>query len=320
MKLSIIIPVYNVERYLRQCLDSVCTNTDVNYEVICVDDGSTDSSVDILKEYEQKCNKLKVLTTPNGGAGRARNIGLDNASGEYVYFLDSDDYVLPNSFWRVVANLGCASEDFVCCNADLGNSYLMRNVSFKATSGTQFCEMMISRIGMYYPCQIWVYFFRREFLISSSILFPEGIVCEDEEFVWKVVAEAEICLKNIESVVYHRLDREGSVMYNFSEKHLTSMHCVLQHLTEYISKHKNIASVMQSIYFDLFMSHVDKVNSLKNSKDELAQIDDLLFSQMARTKREHRTLILMTYNSKLACDYYFYRLNKISRRLINIVL
>ena len=90
-KVSVIIPVYNVEKYLRACLDSIVNQTLKDVEIICVDDGSTDGSAVILAEYAAKDNRIKVVRTVNGGAGVARNVGLDLAHGEYAYFSDSDD-------------------------------------------------------------------------------------------------------------------------------------------------------------------------------------------------------------------------------------
>ena len=92
-KVSVIIPVYNVEDYLRQCLDSVINQTLKDIEIICVDDGSTDNSLQIFREYEQKDSRVKVLTQKNQYAGVARNTGMNIARGHYYVFLDSDDFL-----------------------------------------------------------------------------------------------------------------------------------------------------------------------------------------------------------------------------------
>lgn len=93
MKFSIVVPVYNVEKYLKKCLDSIFEQQFEDYEVIAVDDGSTDKSNNILNEYIQKSTKLKVIHQENKGLGGARNTGIENARGEYLVFLDSDDYI-----------------------------------------------------------------------------------------------------------------------------------------------------------------------------------------------------------------------------------
>ena len=91
-KISVIVPVYNTEKYLAACLDSLVNQTLKEIEIICVDDGSTDSSLKILREYEAKDSRLKVITQENKYAGVPRNTGIDAAAGKYVYFADSDDY------------------------------------------------------------------------------------------------------------------------------------------------------------------------------------------------------------------------------------
>ena len=101
IKVSVIMPVFNVEKYLRQCLDSLLNQSLTEFEIICVDDGSTDSSLEILHEYQQKDHRVKVLTQQNKFAGVARNNGLKVAQGEYVFFLDSDDFFEKDMFMEV---------------------------------------------------------------------------------------------------------------------------------------------------------------------------------------------------------------------------
>lgn len=96
-RISIIIPVYNVERYLRRCLDSVINQTYTEWEAVCVNDGSPDNSLSILEEYAQKDHRIKVVSKENGGLSDARNLGLSNSTGAYVMFLDSDDLIHPQT-------------------------------------------------------------------------------------------------------------------------------------------------------------------------------------------------------------------------------
>ena len=104
-KVSVIIPVYNVEKYLRQCLDSVVNQTLKDIEIICIDDGSTDNSLNILKEYAQKDNRIKIISKKNGGLSSARNAGLKFATGEFVGFVDSDDYIERETYENAVEPL-----------------------------------------------------------------------------------------------------------------------------------------------------------------------------------------------------------------------
>ena len=109
-KVSIIVPVYNVEKYLARCLDSIMAQTEHDIEIICVNDGSTDSSASILADYAAKDSRIQIRTQPNGGLSAARNAGLDMATGEWVMFVDSDDYVpsyAVSAFLDAVRRTGC---------------------------------------------------------------------------------------------------------------------------------------------------------------------------------------------------------------------
>lgn len=100
---SIVIPVCNVEKYLRECLDSVINQTMTELEIICVDDGSNDNSLSILKEYENKDNRIIVISKENSGYGNTMNVGMDKATGEYIGIVESDDYIEKNMFERLYA-------------------------------------------------------------------------------------------------------------------------------------------------------------------------------------------------------------------------
>ena len=113
VKVSVIIPVYNVEKYLRECIDSILNQTLHELELICVDDGSTDGSLEILQAYEKKDNRVTVLTQHNQGAGAARNKGLQIAKGEYLSFLDADDFFAPGMLEEAYRKCKSVSAD-VC--------------------------------------------------------------------------------------------------------------------------------------------------------------------------------------------------------------
>ena len=111
---TIIIPVYNTERYLRQCLDSVINQTFKDFECICINDGSTDNSYNILKEYVQKDNRFTVINLPeNKGQGNARNKGINIAKGKYITFIDSDDWVKENHIEQLYNNITKYNSDIV---------------------------------------------------------------------------------------------------------------------------------------------------------------------------------------------------------------
>lgn len=122
MKLSIIIPVYNTSKYLRRCLDSVIKQTYKDLEIICINDGSKDDSLEILNEYKAKDSRIKVIDKKNEGVSIARNVGLDNASGELVAFVDSDDAIVPDMYEKLIENLNEFKSDISACDV-----YRIRN-------------------------------------------------------------------------------------------------------------------------------------------------------------------------------------------------
>lgn len=116
VKVSVIVPVYNVEQHIRKCLDSLVNQTLKDIEIIVVDDGSTDSSASIIKEYEEKYNILKYYKKENGGLSDARNYGLQYATGKYIAFLDSDDYADVNLYKKMYEKAKKDDSDLVECN------------------------------------------------------------------------------------------------------------------------------------------------------------------------------------------------------------
>ena len=115
-KISVVVPVYNVEKYLRKCIDSIINQTYKNLEIILVDDGSPDKCGEICDEYAKKDNRVKVIHKKNAGVSSARNDGIDNATGEYIIFVDSDDWLEDNAIEIMVDKLNEYDYDCVFCN------------------------------------------------------------------------------------------------------------------------------------------------------------------------------------------------------------
>lgn len=118
-KVSIIIPVYNVEKYLRECLDSVINQTIKDIEIICVNDGSTDNSLNILEEYALRDKRIKIINKKNGGLASARNEGLKYISGTLCHFLDSDDYIEPNLYENAINIFQNFNIDYLCFSSEV---------------------------------------------------------------------------------------------------------------------------------------------------------------------------------------------------------
>lgn len=176
---SVVIPVYNVEKYLRQCLDSVLSQTLHEIEIICVNDGSPDNSLSILREYENKDERVQIIDFPkNRGPAAARNAGLATAKSPYVAFLDSDDWVEPEMYEKLYAavtshpDISVAYCDYKSVKDDSG----VHRVSYPEWPAGKHLPSVLLRENF---IQIWCCLFKRDLLTEHDIRFPEGCWFED---------------------------------------------------------------------------------------------------------------------------------------------
>lgn len=261
LKLSIIIPVYNVESYLRECLDSVLSQDMTDYEVICVDDGSTDNSLTILREYESKYAIIKVIQhSENKGLSAARNTGIRQARGMYIQFIDSDDMIKPGTCQLLYQ---CAKEngvDIVYFNMEFLNdidSGLIRdkqqNIDFKGIHMGRELFCMYQEAGTLKPEAVR-HFIKREFLLINNLFFYEGITHEDMLFSFLVAMKAQRAVDlNCELYIYRQ--RKGSISWGQKERTASSLFVCLTNICSYwivndFSSYENqwIANYIQGIY------------------------------------------------------------------------
>lgn len=215
---SIIIPVYNVEKYLEECLDSVVNQTYSNLEALVINDGSTDGSSQILKRYAEKYKNIKLVEKENTGQGDTRNLGIDMASGEYIFFLDSDDYI-KNDTIEVLINSISNDVDIIVYNGvpfSVENNEVLKTRYVdvdkkwedKVFTGSEFFKDYMDYIQ---PC---MKIYNRNFLIKNNIKYPNYKYGEDIKF-W-----AECCIharkmKYIDSPSYSRRMGTGGVSTKF---------------------------------------------------------------------------------------------------------
>ena len=222
--ISVIIPVYNLENYLSKCLDSVLAQSYSNFEILAVDDGSTDGSAQLLQEYAQRDSRVKPILKENGGVSSARNVGLDSASGAYIYFLDGDDWIEPNTFEKLLR----FSDDFDIVQAAYIESYfngmntIPKNENFRDKEICCTEEMIAS----YFLAQIQESSCNKLYkkTVISSVRFDEDVaVAEDSEFVYNVLKHARK-IKLLKDITYHYYIRENSCMHAvITEKHFAVM-------------------------------------------------------------------------------------------------
>ncbi|MBR1807881.1 MAG: glycosyltransferase [Paludibacteraceae bacterium] len=233
MSLSVIIPCYNVEPYLVQCLDSVLVDNAFLGEVICVDDGSTDSTAAILHRYAGRYVNLQVITQPNAGLSAARNKGLKYATGDYIYFLDSDDYLYPHILQSMLTLAQTNNLDVVAMSSlkDGVEPYFSADLYIDGVvSGIEFARQFYEHCGYSYPAPVWMYIYRRKFLLDNQLAFLEGFLHEDEDFTPRVLTFCQRLMLTNQPVQYHRVKREGAITSTTSVKHLNDLSIIQRQL------------------------------------------------------------------------------------------
>lgn len=214
VKLSIIIPVYNVEKYLSKCLDSVLVGNAFYGQVICVNDGSTDNSLAILEQYAKKYPNVEIITQTNAGLSAARNAGIEAAKGDYICFLDSDDYLQQNVLGALIEQMEDQQLDVLRFNYQ--NVREKREVFVPFKTGKPYFDyssevvdgetFLNDRLG--FACYAVMFIVRRELL--DGCIFTPGIYFEDTDWTPRMLLKAKR-VASTEMIVYNYLWREGSI-------------------------------------------------------------------------------------------------------------
>ncbi len=222
--LSIIVPVYNVDKYLCKCLDSLsCQDLDKNtYEIIVVDDGSSDDSGNIADSYAKKFNNIKVIHKPNGGLSDARNTGILSSQGKYIQFVDSDDYLECNTLKRLVDIMESEHLDILRFNYQKVNENYeiithgpeavnLGDYSNKVCDGITFLNERL-----WYACFAIQFIIKSEILKRQSNLFHKGIFYEDAEWTPRILIQAER-ITSTDKIIYNYLIRSNSISRNINK-------------------------------------------------------------------------------------------------------
>lgn len=309
MKLSIIIPAYNAEAYLPQCLDSILAQEHRDCEVIVVDDGSTDGTAALLEHYPD----VKVVHQENHGMSTARNRGLDEARGEYILFVDSDDLLTAGALETLVADL--SGEDIIAFNAKKlhdatgEQTYHPTIREPETTDGwTYFCRHRLEATDIHFVC-IWQRAYRRQFLIDNNLRFADGILrAEDDLFTTQAMLAAKT-LRTITPCLYIYRIRANSITTTVDRRRFDDSLRVQRLLADLfiplqgVDK-KAIYRVLASNYINLFSR---KTKSLYGNIDREMQrwVDWRQFRTVCLTPRHRRLYHLIRIHPSL---FRFYEL------------
>ena len=233
-KISVIIPVYNVEKWLNKCVDSILSQSYENFEVILVNDGSTDKSKDICDQYSKEDNRVKVFDILNSGQSVARNIGLKEAKGDYILFIDSDDYISDKAIIEKFINiLDSNNYDFIYtsyCRFEDGNEEKiteilpinLTNDEIKNKEGKDILVDLLNKNSFHHAPYLKVC--RKEFILNNKLFFREGYYHEDAEWTFKVFYYAKKIFI-YDKPWYMRRMRENSTITSRNESAICKKLC-----------------------------------------------------------------------------------------------
>ncbi|WP_370470400.1 glycosyltransferase [Snodgrassella alvi] len=245
--ISILVPVYNVESYLVQCLESIKNQTFQNFEVICINDGSTDHSLEIIKKFIALDQRFKLIDKSNTGYGHSMNKGLAACQGEYVSIVESDDYILPNMLERLYQIASTNNLDVARCNyyKFSKKKVSLNNELIDKIPHNKLIKPLNSPEIFYQSPSIWVNLYRKDFLIQNNIKFLEtpGASYQDTSFAFKVYALCERFMFINEPLLNYRVDNSGSSI-NDKQK----MFCVCdeyQEIVKFTKKNLNIYKILK---------------------------------------------------------------------------
>lgn len=250
---SIILPVFNAERFLSQCLDSILRQTYLDWELIAVDDGSKDGSMEILKSYEQRDNRIHIISKENEGVSIARNIALEHAHGDYIYFVDSDDIVMPEALMILVKAMESSKTTFVKSDFlpidEQGKQVFInkkqvirRRYDGKVMDSDKFFKRILMK--EYF---LWTCLFQKDIIIKNHIQFiPHCRLMEDAAFVADYLLYSD---RNVykDACVYGYRKYEGTVSA-VNKDYTGDMMLIKKHLLEFPNSelHINLLKMMVS--------------------------------------------------------------------------
>lgn len=247
--ISIITPIYNSEKYLAKCIDSIRKQSHKNIEIILINDGSTDSSIDICKKYKREDNRIILIDKDNGGAAQARNEGLKIASGDYISFVDSDDCIEYNFISQLLINIEKYNADISVCNYffDYGNQklFVTDKPNFRKYNNIDAIKDILLDNSVLEDI-LCNKLFKRYLFTQNNILLPEGEIYEDTRTIYKLLYYARVIVFSNRPLYYY-LQRPNSVMnHSANIRNLLVQLDIPKETEKWLENH--------SIYLDLEMN------------------------------------------------------------------
>ncbi|MEE0913004.1 MAG: glycosyltransferase [Ruminococcus sp.] len=302
-KISVIIPVYRVEKYLNQCVDSVLCQTYKNIEVILVDDGSPDSCPQICDEYLRIDSRVKVIHKQNGGSSSARNAGIDVFTGDYVIFLDSDDYWNCDNFiFELVEKITSKPSDVIIfgynkCLDDgiVNNSSYNLNILMSVTGKAEHLKTLVK--NDIFESQAWSKAIKAEIFKNNDMYFEEGVFSEDVDWSARLILASK-SFDVLNNKVYMYRQHKTSITHNISIKNIRDIQKAIIRIVEMSKKIEN------EDYYEWYMNYcayqyitflncVCVIDKSVNVKDEINEMKS--YSYLLNYHSNHKVKIVYRF-------------------------
>ena len=262
VKISIVIPIYNAEDHLQRCVDSVLNQTEKNIEIILVDDGSKDNSIEICKNYLNQDKRVQLIHQENSGVSAARNRGIEQACGEYIGFIDSDDWIEPNMYECLLREANQASADIVICDArTVYEDGKIQADTITQLSGNQILQkseftpsLLLEMAGSACRCIYKNHRYNDKLQKQKTILFPLGVkFSEDRIFNLYAFGQAnKICY--IKKAFYNRYMNEKSTVHRFHQDYFEACKKSMDGIEQAIRYAWEDNNELQKVYLSQFIT------------------------------------------------------------------
>lgn len=315
--ISIIIPVYNVEKYLEKCIQSITQQTYTNLEIILIDDGSSDSSGRICDEFAKNDSRIKVIHKTNEGVSKARNVGIDNATGQYIVFVDSDDYVAKNYISVLYEDLIENNADIsICGTCDCFNGEIVRySIPYIQKVNSQEALRLLLDEKIFF-CVVWAKLYKKE-LFEKYRFNEKTVIAEDLEIIYKIISDANYVFINTnEKMYYYQIRKDSATTEEFNSDWEKEIDISAQIIEFIEKKYPNILNyaikryirVNQTLLRKLILNNTSKAKE----KELLNNIKSIRRKYNYKVNLKSRLAIFFMSNSitKFALKIYF----KIKRR------
>lgn len=284
MFFSVIVPVYNVEKYLSECIDSILMQSFTDFELILVNDGSTDGSGQICDRYAESDNRINVIHKPNGGLSDARNAGTRGAQGEYIIYIDSDDYISSKDFFKSIYESVKGSDILLYKHQkffDTDGQLLPCGYSYENINAEDAFVVKLRKlvIGDAFYGMAWIKAFRRELVIRNDIEFEVGLLGEDMDWNYHLITHAQSLAVIDEPFIAYR-QRANSITTSIKLKNLTDFIYILEKWSKKIQEEikdqefkETLFGSMAKYYSNLLITY-NRVHD-KQKKEYIKRIKDL---------------------------------------------